>query len=191
MKTVFLFLLPFFFFSCQKGAPLGELSDNPGEAPPVRIDTPAASASCPHPEFDPPDIVPGTTNCIDPCQFVYEGWVDFEEEALMVNCSRRPLSSPALSFGIDSTIVRHVDRGFLKVLRIQAPGIGAWCSAHAFFRVEGCPVPERTFLYVGHDEVSEYRVVWPPGFWECAAGKRILFRIIARKPLALADGDSP
>ncbi len=113
MKTVFLFLLPFFFFSCQKGAPLGELPDNPGEAAPVRVDTPAASASCPHPEFDPPDIVPGATNCIDPCQFVYEGWVDFREEALMVNCRRRLLSSPALPFGIDSTIVGHVDHGFI------------------------------------------------------------------------------
>ncbi|MCB0551751.1 MAG: hypothetical protein KDD19_29565 [Phaeodactylibacter sp.] len=186
MKTVLIFLLPLFFLSCQKGASLDELPDNPGAAPLVRVDTPTASAACPHPEYDPPDMVPGT-NCIDPCQFVYEGWVDFDAGVLEVNCQSRPLSSPALSFSIDSTIVRHVGLGFLKVLRIQAPGIGAWCSARAFFRVEGCPPPERTFLFIGHDEVSEYRVVWPPGFWECAAGKRIHFRIIARQPLALGN----
>lgn len=107
MKTVFLFLLPFFFFACQKGASLDEQPGDPEEAPPVRVDTPAASASCPHPEFDPPEIVPGAPNCLDPCQFVYEGWVDFEEGVLEVNCQRRPLSSPALSFGIDSTIIGH------------------------------------------------------------------------------------
>lgn len=189
MKTVFLFLLPLFFFSCQKGAALEEPSGSAEEAAAAPVDTPAASASCPHPEFDPPDIVPGT-NCHDPCQFVYEGWVDFEEGMLKANCQDYPLSSPGLSFSIDSTIVRYVGRGYLKILRIQAPGIGAWCAGHAFFRADGCPGPERTFMHIDGSGVSEYRVAWPPGFWECATGKRIHFRIIARNPLALGKGDS-
>ncbi|MCB0551268.1 MAG: hypothetical protein KDD19_27100 [Phaeodactylibacter sp.] len=189
MKTVFLFLLPLFFFSCQKGTALEEPPDTANETAVAPVDTPAASAFCPHPEFDPPDIVPGT-NCHDPCQFVYEGWVDFEEGMLKANCQNYPLSSPGLSFSVDSTIVRYVGRGYLKILRIQAPGIGAWCSGHAFFRAEGCPGPERTFMHIDGSGVSEYRLAWPPGFWECAAGKRIHFRIIARKPLMLGKDDS-
>ena len=190
MKTVFLFLLPLFFLSCKKGASLEEPPGAANEAPTAPVDTPTASAACPHPEYDPPDMVPGT-NCIDPCQFVYEGWVDFEEGLLDINCQRLPLSSPALSFSIDSTLIRQVGVGYLKALRIQAPGIGAWCAGKAFFLAEGCPAPERTFLYVGHDGVSEFQVVWPKGFWDCAAGKRINFRLIARNPLGLKGEGEP
>ncbi|MCB9290710.1 MAG: hypothetical protein H6560_25605 [Lewinellaceae bacterium] len=183
MNTSFLpfFILSLFFLSCEKGA-------SPQE-PPAALPQ-AQAGSCPYPVFNPPPMAPGT-NCYNPCQFVYEGWVDFEQGVLEANCQQRPLSSPALSFSIDSTIIRHVGLGFIKVLRIQAPGIGAWCTANAFFRVEGCPPPERTSLFVGHDEVSEYRVIWPPGFWECAAGKPIHFRVIARNPLALENDNGP
>ena len=189
MKTVFLFLflVPLFLLSCEKGA---HLQEAPAGVPAdTQADKPAPS-SCPYPEYDPPDIVPGT-NCHDPCQFVYEGWVDFEEGLLDINCQRLPLSSPSLSFSIDSTLIRQVGVGYLKILRIQAPGIGAWCADKAFFLAEGCPAPERTFLYVGHDGVSEFQVVWPKGFWDCAAGKRINFRLIARNPLGLRGEGEP
>lgn len=184
MKTVVLFLFPFLCLSCDKPSPV--------EAPPVaaiEVDTPAP-APCPFPEYDPPDVVPGT-GCRNPCQFVYEGWVDFEGGVLQVNCLRLPLSSPALAFSVDSTIIRHVGYGFLKVLRIQAPGIGAWCAGKVFFLAEGCPAPERHMLLLAHDGMSEFRVIWPKGFWDCAAGKRINFRIIARNPLALEGGGEP
>ena len=189
MKTVLLFLLLPFFFSCNKGASVEEPPVAPEEAVTFQLDTPASSP-CPYPEYDPPAVVPGT-DCQNPCQFVYEGWVDFDAGALNINCWQLPLSSPALSFSIDSTIIRHVGLGYLKVLRIQAPGIGAWCAGKAFFLAEGCPAPERTFLYVGHDGVSEFRVVWPKGFWDCVAGKRINFRLIARNPLGLRGEGEP
>ena len=184
MKTGNLCLLFFtlFFFSCEKSVFLQE----PPAAPTSLVEAPADS--CPYPEYDPPAVVPGT-NCNDPCQYVYEGWVDFEKEELVVNCQSLPLSSPALSFSIDSTIIRYVGIGYLKALRIQAPDIGPWCAGKVFFRAEGCPSPDRVFLHVGGDGISEYRVVWLQDFWGCAAGKRIHFRLIAKKPLVL-EGDS-
>ena len=190
MKTVILFLLLLFFFSCEQGAFVEEPMAASDEVAAVQADTPASSSACPYPKYDPPDIVPGTS-CQDPCQFVYEGWVDFEEGLLDINCQRLPLSSPSLSFSIDSTLIRQVGVGYLKALRIQAPGIGAWCAGKAFFLAEGCPAPERTFLYVGHDGVSEFRVAWPKGFWDCVAGKRINFRLIARNPLGLRGEGEP
>lgn len=186
MKTspFFLLFLALFSAACEKGAALPQ--------PPAARDSPAEAPArpCPYPVYDPPAIVPGT-NCVDPCQFVYEGWVDFEEEVLEINCRQLPLSSPALSFSIDSTLVRYVGRGFLKILRITAPDIGPWCAGMAFFRAEGCPGPEQYFLCAGYDGTSEFQVAWPEGFWDCAAGKRISFRLVARKPLALEGGGEP
>ena len=42
---------------------------------------PRPGGSCSLPASDPPPVAPGT-NCRNPCQFVYEGWVDFNREVL-------------------------------------------------------------------------------------------------------------
>lgn len=156
MKTenLCLLFLAFFFFSC------GRVSLQEPPTAPVASTEPTTD-SCPYPEYDPPAMVPGT-NCNDPCQYVYEGWVDFEAGVLEINCQSLPLSSPALTVSIDSSTIRHVDYGYLKVLRIQAPGIGSWCRDRdkVFFMAVGCPGPERHSLYLAHDGMSEYRVVW-------------------------------
>ncbi|MCB9298263.1 MAG: hypothetical protein H6559_34900 [Lewinellaceae bacterium] len=180
MKTACfsLLLLAFVSYSCEEGAAALMQPTSPIGQP---------DTGCPYPEYSPPDTVPGT-GCADPCQFVYEGWVGFGEGALMANCRRLPLSSPALSFSVDSALVREAGVGYQRVLRVRAPGIGPWCRGKMFFLAEGCPAPERLFFYVGGDGVSECRVAWPPGFWDCLQGRRINFRLVAQNPLAFDSG---
>lgn len=167
MKTLLCFFLMLVLCSCSFH-PLPEEQDR---------------EPCFYPIYDPPTIVPGSNNCINPCQYVYEGVVNFEENRLEMNCLEFPLITEKMRWSIDSNTVRHITEGYIPIIRIQTPGFTHWCARDFSFMEIACLDIEVADLKIVHyDNTGEIQIRMGPGFWNCYSGSDFLFRLTATQP---------
>ena len=81
MKTFLVLLLTFVFWSCS----FQQMPEEQNKTP------------CFYPIYDPPRMIPGSASCVNHCQFVYEGIVNFETEKLEINCLELPTVTEMMS----------------------------------------------------------------------------------------------
>ena len=154
MKTISMVCL-LFLWTCNK--PLPNL-------------TPDFDLPCPYPSFKPPPIVPGT-NCLESCQYIYEGWVNFQSGLLNINCGDFPLECDQWSwdhrYQYGSTCVTE---GYFPIFRIQTPGFSSWCKRYFLFQVSDYEMSVSTISTITQGNTGEVRLIMKEGFWDCYPG---------------------
>lgn len=167
MKTFICLLLTLLFYSCS----FLQMPEEHNKTP------------CFYPIYKPPKMIPGSAYCLNHCQYVYEGIVNFETDRLEINCLELPLINEKMSWTVDSTTVRHVTEGYIPIIRIQTPGFTHWCKRDfSIIEISCFDIDIQKMETIHYNGNGEIRIIMGPGFWNCYSGSNFIFRLTSTEP---------
>ena len=163
MKTTFYFLL-LFIVSCTK----------PG----------SSLLPCPYPVFKPSKHI-ANSNCLNPCQYVYEGILNFSENQLEVNCTTIPLNSESLTIQLDTNRVFNQHGYPLPIIRVLGDFNIGWCKRDFVLSNPACESDILDIHTIAYSDINELQIWLNRSSYDCYFFHDLEFRITSKNPLIL------
>jgi len=187
MKTKrLLFLLTGVIVACNQGAFDTGLNGAIAQRQSTYADCKAALYQAPQ------RIISGQLNCPNPCLYTHEGFINFKENRVQLNCQQYPLHSPGFLVCIDSTRSINPDGSANKQIMVVTKNYAAWCQDEAFrfYQLYTNAKPTRIWHLEEGDPSygSVGYLIFEMGeeFWRSFdPAKPFVFRFMAQKPLKL------